>query len=84
MSNISELDVDYVIEFMLEATPIKDTFPKIYCEAKMFFSKLGLKDKKIDCCADGQMLYYDNKFGKMTRHYGNSSDIVRHPSDGEA
>jgi len=27
-------------------------------------SKLGLEEKKIDCCVNGCMLFYDNEFGK--------------------
>ena len=44
----------------LDATPIKDGLPKTIYDAKRLVLKLGLKAKRIDCCVDGCMLYYDN------------------------
>ena len=45
---------------LLDATPIKDGLPKTFYDAKRLISKLGLEAKRIDCCVDGCMLYYDN------------------------
>ena len=45
---------------LLDVTPIKDGLPKKNYDAKGLVSKLGLEAKRIDCCVDGCMLYYDN------------------------
>jgi len=45
---------------LLDATPIKDGLPKKFYDAKRLLLKLGLEAKRIDCCVDGCMLYYDN------------------------
>jgi len=44
----------------LDLTPLNNSFPKNYYEAKRLVSKLGLKSKKIDFCVKGCMLFYDN------------------------
>ena len=44
----------------LDVTPIKDRLPKIFYDAKRLVLKLGLEAKRIDCCVDGFMLYYNN------------------------
>ncbi|GAU50134.1 hypothetical protein TSUD_408660 [Trifolium subterraneum] len=41
----------------------EDNLPKSYYDAKKLVSKLGLQVKKIDCCVQGCMLFYDNEFG---------------------
>jgi len=33
-------------------------------DATNLVSKLGLNSKRIDCCMDGCMLFYDNEYGK--------------------
>ncbi|KAK2361949.1 hypothetical protein QL285_087052 [Trifolium repens] len=40
-----------------------DDLPKNYYEAKQLVAKLGLEVKRIDCCVNGCMLYYNNEFG---------------------
>ena len=45
---------------LLDVTPIKDGLPKKFVDAKRLVSKLGLEAKRIDCCVDGCMLYYEN------------------------
>ena len=39
---------------------IKDGLPKKIYDAKRLVSKLGLEAKRIDCCVNGRMLYYNN------------------------
>ncbi|KAI5412176.1 hypothetical protein KIW84_057016 [Lathyrus oleraceus] len=48
---------------MLDATPTKDNLPTSFYDAKRLVSKLGLEVRKIDCCTNGCMLFYDNEFG---------------------
>jgi len=38
--------------------------PKNYYDAKRLVSKLGLTARRIDCCIQGCMLFYDNEYGK--------------------
>jgi len=45
---------------LLDVTPIKDRLPKKNYDAKSLESKLGWEAKRIDYCADGCMLYYNN------------------------
>ena len=45
---------------ILDVTPIKDGLPKKLYDAKRLVLKLGLEAKRIDCCVDGCMLYYNN------------------------
>ncbi|CAK8541872.1 unnamed protein product [Lathyrus sativus] len=47
---------------MLDVTPTKDNLPTSYYDAKRLVSKLGLEVRKIDCCINGCMLFYDNEF----------------------
>jgi len=48
----------------LDLTPPNNSLPKNYYEAKRLVSKLGLESKKIDCCVNVCMLFYDNDNGK--------------------
>jgi hypothetical protein len=50
-------------KMILDGSPINDGLPRSYYEAKQLVSKLGLGVKRIDCCVNGCMLYYDNEFG---------------------
>ncbi|GAU32074.1 hypothetical protein TSUD_53420 [Trifolium subterraneum] len=61
--NVPEDCLEFFSEMMLDATPVKDNLPKSYYDAKRLVSKLGLEVKKIDCCVQGCMLFYDNEFG---------------------
>ncbi|CAK8537618.1 unnamed protein product [Lathyrus sativus] len=60
---------------MLDATPTKDNLPTSYYDAKILVSKLGLEVRKIDCCINGCMLFYDNEFGIMMRRWRNVSSV---------
>ena len=60
---------DQLLEFvtrMLVDThlPRETSLPTSYYEAKRLVSKLGLTAKRIDCCVNGCMLFYDNDDGK--------------------
>ena len=44
-----------------------DCLPKKIYDAKRLVSKLGLEAKRIDCCMDGCMLYY-NSDGALTEY----------------
>ncbi|GAU27327.1 hypothetical protein TSUD_05530 [Trifolium subterraneum] len=61
--NVPEDCLEFFSKMMLDATPVKDNLPKSYYDAKRLVSKLGLEVKKIDCCVQGCMLFYDNEFG---------------------
>ncbi|GAU49929.1 hypothetical protein TSUD_408300 [Trifolium subterraneum] len=61
--NVPEDCLEFFSKVMLDATPVKDNLPKSYYDAKRLVSKLGLEVKKIDCCVQGCMLFYDNEFG---------------------
>ncbi|GAU35269.1 hypothetical protein TSUD_324070 [Trifolium subterraneum] len=61
--NVPEDCLEFFSKMMLDATPVKDNLPKSYYDAKSLVSKLGLEVKKIDCCVQGCMLFYDNEFG---------------------
>ena len=134
--NVPGQCLEFISKILLDTTPIKDGIPKKIYDAKRLVSKLGLEAKRIDCCVDDCMLYYDNdivltecKFcnkprycaktvgtsnrrlvpvkamfylpiiprlrrifaliqtaSQMSWHYENrrSSNMLRHPSDGEA
>ncbi|XP_045824924.1 uncharacterized protein LOC123917287 [Trifolium pratense] len=60
---VPELAMDEMIKMMLDATPIPGDLPQSYYEVKQFLSKLGLGVKRIDCCVNGCMLFYNNEFG---------------------
>jgi len=62
--NVPEQCLDFISKMFLDVTPIKTNFPKSYYEAKRLMSKLGLETKRIDCCVNGCMLFYDNEYGK--------------------
>ena len=38
--------------------------PKNYYDVKKLVSKLGLTSRRIDCCIQGCMLFYDSEYGK--------------------
>ncbi|KAK2429708.1 hypothetical protein QL285_028127 [Trifolium repens] len=61
--NVPDMCLEFVTKMMLDATPVKDNMPKSYYDAKKLVSKLGLEAKRIDCCTNGCMLFYDNEFG---------------------
>jgi len=62
--NISNQALDNIAKLILDLTPPNNSLPKNYYEAKRLVSKLGLESKKIDCCMNGCMLFYDNDNGK--------------------
>jgi len=52
--------LEFISKILLDATPIKDgSQKKKIHDAKSLVSKLGLEAKRIDCCVDDYMLYYD-------------------------
>lgn len=55
--------VDDVTKMLKAATLFKDNLPASYYDAQRLVMKLGLAVKKIDCCRNGCMLFYDNEFG---------------------
>ncbi|GAU47807.1 hypothetical protein TSUD_404120, partial [Trifolium subterraneum] len=61
--NVPEDCLEFFSKMMLDATPVKDNLPTSYYDAKRLVSKLGLQVKKIDCCVQGCILFYDNEFG---------------------
>ncbi|XP_024636351.1 uncharacterized protein [Medicago truncatula] len=61
--NVPDKCLEHFVKMLLDATPIKDNLPKSYHEAKRLVSKLGLESKRIDCCSNGCMLFYNNEFG---------------------
>ncbi|KAK2445148.1 hypothetical protein QL285_016112 [Trifolium repens] len=61
--NVPDMCLEFVTKMMLDVTPVKDNMPKSYYDAKKLVSKLGLEAKRIDCCTNGCMLFYDNEFG---------------------
>ncbi|CAK8532116.1 unnamed protein product [Lathyrus sativus] len=61
--NVPDQCLEYFAKMMLDATPTKDNLPTSYYDTKRLVSKLGLEVRKIDCCINGCMLFYDNEFG---------------------
>jgi hypothetical protein len=61
--NVPEDCLEFFSKMMLDSTPVKDNMPTSYYDAKRLVAKLGLEVKKIDCCVQGCMLFYDNEFG---------------------
>lgn len=55
--------MDDITKMLKAVTPFKDNLPMNYHAAKRLVMKLGLSVKKIDCCRNGCMLFYDNEFG---------------------
>ncbi|KAK2413740.1 hypothetical protein QL285_036417 [Trifolium repens] len=62
---VPELAMDLMAKLCLKTTPIpaRHDMPQTYYEAKQLVSKLGLGVKRIDCCINGCMLFYNNEFG---------------------
>ncbi|CAL5192329.1 unnamed protein product [Lathyrus oleraceus] len=61
--NVPDQCLEFFAKMMLDATPTKDNLPTSFYDAKRLVSKLGLEVRKIDCCTNGCMLFYDNEFG---------------------
>ncbi|KAK2401723.1 hypothetical protein QL285_051293 [Trifolium repens] len=56
--------MDLITKLMLEITIDRPLdLPKNYYETRQLVAKLGLEAKRIDCCVNGCMLYYNNEFG---------------------
>ncbi|MCI77125.1 hypothetical protein A2U01_0098395, partial [Trifolium medium] len=57
--------MDQIAKLMLHTTPIsaRGDLLQSYYEAKQLVSKLGLGVKRIGCCINGCMLFYNNEFG---------------------
>jgi hypothetical protein len=62
--NVSENCLEFFSKMMLDVTPVIGNLPTSYYDVKRLVSKLGLKVKKIDCCVQGCMLFYDNEFSR--------------------
>ena len=58
--NIPDQCLEFISKMLLDVTPIKECLQKKIYDAKRLVSKLGLEAKRIDCCVDGCMLYYNN------------------------
>ena len=58
--NVPDQCLDFISKMLLDVTPIKESLPKIFYDAKRLVSKLGLEAMRIDCCMDGCMLYYND------------------------
>ncbi|CAK8561169.1 unnamed protein product [Lathyrus sativus] len=56
--NVPNQCLEFFAKMMLDATPVKENMPTSYYNVK----RMGLKVKKIDCCIEGCMLFYDNEF----------------------
>jgi len=76
--NIPNQALDNIAKLILDLTPPNNSLPKNYYEAKRLVSKLGLESKKIDCCMNGCMLFYDNDNGKMM-HLCSKCKFCGHP-----
>ncbi|XP_058767341.1 uncharacterized protein LOC131641034 [Vicia villosa] len=61
--NVPDQCLEFFVKMMLDSTAMKDNLPTTFYEAKKLVSKLGLRVRKIDCCINGCMLFYDNEFG---------------------
>ncbi|XP_020208847.1 uncharacterized protein LOC109793787 [Cajanus cajan] len=62
--NVPDECVDFITKTLLDVTPVNRCLPKNYYDAKRLVSKLGLSARRIDCCVQGCMLFYDNDYGK--------------------
>ena len=62
--NIHNQALDNIAKLILNLTPPNNSLPNNYYEAKRLVSKLGVESKKIDCCMNDCMLFYDNDNGK--------------------
>jgi len=62
--NISDKCLEFISKMLFDATPTKNCFPKSYYGAKRLVLKLTLHAKRIDCCVDCCMLFYDNEYHK--------------------
>ncbi|WVZ01850.1 hypothetical protein V8G54_022656 [Vigna mungo] len=62
--NVPNQALDFMTKFFLRLTPPNNSLPKNFYEAKSCVSKLGFEIKKIDCCLNGCMRFYDNENGK--------------------
>jgi len=62
--NVPNQALDCMAKIYLDLTPSNNSFPNNYYEAKRLVSKIGFKYKKIDCCVNGYMCFYDNDSGK--------------------
>jgi hypothetical protein len=61
---VPEVAMDLITKLMLEITIDRPLdLPKNYYETRQLVAKLGLEAKRIDCCVNGCMLYYNNEFG---------------------
>ena len=58
--NVPDQCLEFISKMLLDSTPIKDGLPKKNYDVKRLVSKLGLEAKRINCCMDGCMLYYNN------------------------
>ncbi|CAK8577710.1 unnamed protein product [Lathyrus sativus] len=61
--NVPDQCLEYFAKMMLDVTPTKGNLFTSYYDAKRLMSKLGLEVRKIDCCINRCMLFYENEFG---------------------
>ncbi|GAU42074.1 hypothetical protein TSUD_326520 [Trifolium subterraneum] len=56
--NVPQKCLDFFASMLIDVCPSKDSLPTNFYQAEQMVSMLGLKSQKIDCCANGCMLYY--------------------------
>ena len=56
--------LDSIAKILQDVTPMNKALPKNYYDTKRLVLKLGLTTRRIDCCIQGCMLFYDNEYGK--------------------
>ena len=62
--NVPDQCLEFISKMLLDVAPTNSNLPKSYYDAKRLVSKLGLEPKKIDCCVNGYMLFYNNESDK--------------------
>ena len=58
--NVPDQCLEFISKMLLDVAPTNSNLPKSYYDSKRLVSKLGLEAKRIDCCVNGCMLFYDN------------------------
>ena len=76
--NVPNQALDQIAKLILDLTPPNNPLPNNYYEAKKLVSKLGLESKKIDCCVNDCMFFYDNDNGKNDASLLNANIVGNH------
>ena len=56
--------LDFIAKMLQDVTPMNKALPKNYYDAKRLEPKLRLTARRIDCCIQGCMLFYNNEYGE--------------------